>query len=460
MLGDIFVSYVNDVEFILSECVRFSKMDSADLQNIPAFEALSFLPHPSGRGIMICGVSAYQRIGDIADLAISRSLYTGRIHRQSVIEKLKQVIVQRFLCELRELEAREVSKAVNWAINSAAKGTSDTVHLIPCHLGHTKNPEKFSIGPVMFERTDSVIHRLRADFDDFVDREPNENNKDTARFYRDKSIEYYNTFGWIAEIKIAGCDNLISESRATRIVQYAIDCVHLLVGSHHSKHIRIGGPSFAPDRRAKIVLNAEGKLSISASVDWLSDGLPEGWWKALNSKDRVELLALIGCAIEAGCGLPHPAPLAQRFLDAVSWFGEAVRDPFRASRLIKYVTAIERILSTKNEEKLAETLADRGSAMAMIVEGDSREVMRRKFKSVYDLRSRLVHGSRSPHDLGLGQGLIDAEQLTRSVLFGALLFFKEEGLRAKKVNIKSLDRGFGRLTEWADKNMETDAAKQ
>ncbi|RST87255.1 hypothetical protein EJC49_06470 [Aquibium carbonis] len=454
------MSYVKDVEFILGECVRFSNMKPEDLQTLPVFEALFFLPHPSGRGIMICGVSAYQRICDIADVAISRSLYAGRIHRQSVVEKLKQVIVKRFLCENRDIEAREASKAVNWAINSAAKGTSDTVHLIPCHLGYTKNPEEFSIGPVIFQRTNSVIHRLRADFDDFVDRESNDDNKDTARFYLEKSIEYYNTSGWVAEIKIVGCDNLISESRATRIVQYAIDCVHLLVGSDHSKHIRMGGPSFAPDRRAKIVLNAEGKLSISASVNWLSNGLPEGWWEAQNSKDRAELLALIGCAIEAGCDLPRPAPLAQRFLDSVSWFGEAVRDPFRASRLVKYVTAIERILSTKNEEKLAETLADRGSAMAMIVEGDSREVMRRKFKSVYDLRSRLVHGSRSPHDVGLGQGLIDAEQLTRSVLFGALLFFKEEGLRAKKVNFKSLDRGFERLTEWAYKNMETDAAKQ
>ena len=65
----------------------------------------------------------------------------------------------------------------------------------------------------------------------------------------------------------------------------------------------------------------------------------------------------MGVAIENGVNALKPMPLARRFLDAAAWYGEAVRDEFPASRLVKYVIAIERIVATsKNEENLSDTL--------------------------------------------------------------------------------------------------------
>jgi hypothetical protein len=452
------MAYSDDIAFILSECARHAKMERHELRALPFADAFASLPHPSKRGAMICGAAAYQRLRDMAELALSRSVYAGRIDREAVVQNLKEVIVQRFLREKRELNGAQAEKAAHWAVKSAGKAVSDSTHLLPCHLGHAETPEKFSIGPVVFQKCKTVLTRLEPAFGVYVNNGLDERDREHAAWLLNETQQYYGSFDWIAEVHIEGCDRPTSERRGARMVQSALDCLHLLVGAAHSDHMRAGGPSFGMDRRGKIELSADGKIWISTSVDWLSHHFKAGWWDAINSNGGDEFVELMGLAIETGHDLPHPAPMAQRFLDAAAWYGEAVRDPFSASRLVKYVTAIERILSTKNEDKLADTLAARGSAIVMAIEEEDRETLRQRFKDVYDLRSRLVHGARSPLDAGLGHGLYEAERLTRSVLFSSLLFFRDEGLRAKEVSINRMEDAFGRLMDWAERETANRAA--
>jgi hypothetical protein len=80
---------------------------------------------------------------------------------------------------------------------------------------------------------------------------------------------------------------------------------------------------------------------------------------------------------------------------------------------------------------------------------DDIEKLRKRFHDVYELRSRLVHGSRSPQAEGLGSSLREAEELARAVLFGDLKMLQEPGLESRDATIKRLDETFVRLADWA-----------
>lgn len=450
-------TYADDIEFVLLEAVRIGRMDPRETLKLPFPENMATLPHPSGTGQMLCGAMAYKRLQSLVDLALSRSQHAGRIEPEAVFTKLKSVIVRRFLCEKRELNTREADRAVSAAIKAAARARTDLTHFVPCHLGHAETPESISIGPVRFQPRNVVIERLEPDLQAYLE-EPRAlagtKKPEDRRELREKLLaharEYYGSFGWVAEVTIHDFDPPTSRQRGRRIVQSALDCLHLLIGTAYSSHMRVGGPSFRTDRRGQFEVDANGNVKLSASVDWLGHNLGDGWWEMVNSEGGDHLIELMGVAIEAGHDIPRPAPLAQRFLDGVAWYGEAVRDEFAASRLIKYVTAIERILTTKNEENLIEVLANRGSALIHNPGEDDLETLRKRFRGVYDLRSHLVHGSQSPLDAGFGPRLREAENLARSVLFRALQFFKREGLEVREVSSPKLDDAYGTLLEWAD----------
>jgi hypothetical protein len=143
-------TYVDDIRFVLSEVGRIAKMDPREVLKLPFEESLAMLPHPSGRGKMVCGAAAYRRLQNLADRALARSLYAGRIEATAVFKQLSSLIVQRFVCEGRELDESQAARVVNAAIKASAAACRDLTHFLPCHLGHEKSPESFSIGPVKF----------------------------------------------------------------------------------------------------------------------------------------------------------------------------------------------------------------------------------------------------------------------------------------------------------------------
>lgn len=450
-------TYVEDIEFVIQEVARFARMKPDELRKLHFTELLSNLPHPSGGGQMFCGSAAYKRLRDLASLAVSRSRYAGRIDPGTVFSELKHLIVDRFYCDKRTLDTKQADRVVSSAIRAVAKNLTDLTHFIPCHLGHEENPESFSIGPVHFQLRGNVFGRLEPALRRHVSRGPTRPNSEKPEDYRKYSRqlltdarEYYETFGWIAEVTIHDCDRPMSRLRAGRIVQNALDCLHLLIGAAYSNHMRAGGLSFNTDRRGRIEIDGDDSINLSLSTDWLGHNLGEGWWDYVSGQDGGKLVERMGIAIEAGNDISQPAPLARRFLDGIAWYGEAVRDEFPASRLIKYVLAIERIVMMKDEKEITQVFASRGSALIHDPGNDDFENTRKRFLEVYDMRSRLAHGLQIPLDKEIAFLLHEAEYLSRMVLVRALGFFKREGLELRKLKDKKLEKNYASLIEWAE----------
>ena len=221
----------------------------------------------------------------------------------------------------------------------------------------------------------------------------------------------------------------------------------------HSSRMRMGGPRFQADIRGAIEITDNGLPRLATSIGWHSPYFGEDWWAKINSQGADKLIHKMGIAIQYGANLSAPSPIGQRFLDAAAWYGEAVRDYFPASRLVKYVTAIERILTTKNEKQLSETIAMRGAAILMAGGDGTPARDREQLKHVYDMRSRIIHGSRSPHERGLGRILQDAERLSRRIILSSLHFFGEDGLQKSNYTPKMLDNDFVTLIIWAENRL-------
>jgi hypothetical protein len=449
-------TYADDFAFVLQEIASFDPVAAIKSAATARRNSgmLASLPHPSGRGQMACSVAAYRRLRDVAETALTRSQFIGRVETEAVFKELKKITVQKFIRDGSEIDQRTTDRAVAAAVKAAGKSCVDLTHFVPCHLGHGKTPQSFSLGPVRFQQRGHVMQRLAPAFTAYVESEGAESpaGRDHLEFLSTDAQAYYNSFDWIAEVTVASCDPPTSRQRARHIVGRALDCLQLLIGADYSNHMRVGGPRFSTDRRGRVEMDVDGRIDISVSVDWLGHNLGENWWESVNSENGDELIALMGVALEAAHTSHVPAPMVQRFLDGAAWYGEAARDEFMASRVIKYVTAIERMLVTENAEtrQIAETLATRGAALIHNPGIADLESLHKRFKAVYDLRSRLVHGSRSPLDQGFGFGLREAETLARSTLFRSLCLFQRDGLQRRDANDRDLESAFTSVLKWAN----------
>jgi hypothetical protein len=46
--------YSDDIEFVLLELVRFARLEFVDLRTLPLEDQWASMPHPTGRGDLIC----------------------------------------------------------------------------------------------------------------------------------------------------------------------------------------------------------------------------------------------------------------------------------------------------------------------------------------------------------------------------------------------------------------------
>jgi len=405
---------------------------------------MALLPHPSGKYQISCGIDAFRRLQNASDMAVAQSEFAGRMDSKLVFDAMKGIVTSRFLKEQREINQSKCDKAFSTAIKIAKKSLADTVFWIPVHLGRVQNPSMFEIGPIKFEPMEDFLQGIEGELEEYIDK--NDSRAEVRRNLRQTTESYYRKFGWSARVEIIGCSPSIAKNAAYRRVQHAIDCIHLFLGAKYSDHMRMGGPNFFVDRRSQISKGGNGEVSISSSVDWKTNQLPDDWWEVVCADGYEQMVDLFGQAIEHGTDVANPAPLSQRILDALMWFGEAVRDEFQAARIVKYVTSIERLLVTEEkEEELVEMLSRRGASILCTHEGYDFDESVQRLKKVYSLRSELVHGSRSPVDPKMAEGEREAEILARHILFGFTGFTGDQGLRETDLPKKQLSENFRKL---------------
>src|SRR5438270_6456226 len=115
----------------------------------------------------------------------------------------------------------------------------------------------------------------------------------------------------------------------------------------------VGGPGLESDVSATIQVR-DGVTLASHSVGATSAvGFEEGWADMLNSLRSRELVTAAARAIEPLLNPAIQRPLGQRFIDAASWHGQAVRESSPAAAIVKSVSALERLVTTEKSTSAA-----------------------------------------------------------------------------------------------------------
>lgn len=127
------------------------------------------------------------------------------------------------------------------------------------------------------------------------------------------------------------------------------------------------------------------------------------------------LIPLVGCA-----PVRH---LQQRFLDAVNWFGDAAIDPESTASVVKYVSAIERVMFGSRSHERKKDFAGRLEALWKAYDCDGRKTIGTDARAIYDARSSLLHGAVSPRDATVDRLAVLSEKLSRLCILCALQLY-------------------------------------
>ena len=444
---------LTDLEYFFSELANVPN-------DVPPEDALDYiaamLPHPSGNGLMKCSPQSSKRLHLMAERSLANSNVSFQLSSNTVFEELRKLVVQRFFVEDRPVNQSQANKVTSAAIRSAKKHFQTTKTYLPCHIDHIEQPNFFSIGPVKFYPINSFMSKFETDEISFIEAGRETKSVLHRRWLVKEMRSNFKTFSWIAEVKTMDCDEATTRRKANTIIANALNSLNVLLGEKRSEQMLLAGPGVPPRIHSKITENtSSGVMNISIGVEQKLNGLRGNWWEELCSNEREQIVQLIGRVLSIELDNSKTPQLVQRLLDAFSWYGEGVRDQFPASKIVKYVTAIERLVVTDgNTKKLTQTVVMRCAALLKIIGHENFDKISDDMTSVYALRSGYAHGSKSPVEVDYKNGVELAEKLSRSAIWAAILFY-EDGLTTANYSNAKLKKSYQRLIKWAEELDDT-----
>lgn len=443
---------IPDAKFVIAECGRIQELlNRGGLRSIARTDHMSSLPHPSGQGEMVCGHVASSIITDFAKEAAERGGISKRVSLGSIREELARLFVYRFFKEGREIDMKQIDRLFNATVKASQKYLDQITHFIPCHLMNVKDPDSFSLGPVTFHNKLSMARRVLSQSRSSIKCDKNTVQGRHERNLLVRALRYYRNFRWVAEVSVPRCDGPTSNRIAEEAVTASLNCLHLLLGVANTSRMQLGGFDVSGDGRAKLTIGSDGLLEPSLSFSYLGEVIYQDGWSEMLSEPRVLYWKnLFDAVLEVTIDPELDRPISRRFIDAAQWFGEATRDNSYATKTVKYVTALERLLMTDEKDDISLIVSQRVAALCFSAEVGRDEWIRRA-KDAYDLRSRLVHGSISPASLELEEGAINAAQIAEAALTRAIEAFGVEDLRHGGLRSDQLAKWFGEYMKWADK---------
>ena len=407
-------------------------------------DALCMIPRSDGRGHLICGFEAMRRFGMLADRVLEYDPWlTGRLSRSKTKDRMVAAFVQRVLREEREVDTGTAEQILKDVSEGSHASLRTGEHYIPCVLFLNGGPDEFSIGPVTFFRRieffrsrhgalkkseeasiQSHIEQVERAVEGGFPREKAATTEQSRHFVRGKqarALKTFRNYPWIAMVKMSACDYETGVSVAERVVGLAINSIRVLLGAKHTDRIRLAWSRSDALRTARMWSDAEGIIRFG--IGSRADG-PVGftnWYEGLTQCGGFDL-KVFGSALKPLVECAPVRHLQQRFLDAVNWFGDAATDPEPTASVVKYVSAIERVMfgSWNPERKRTKDFACRLEALWAAYDCDGHKTIAADARKIYDARSSLLHGAVSPQDTNVHKLAALSEKLSRTCILCTL----------------------------------------
>jgi hypothetical protein len=331
----------------------------------------------------------------------------GRIDPDAVAEAILSELTGRFVHQGRAPDRTQTARMLGAALRRARADMEDRTHFIP----REARAEAIAADP---------------EFAALVERD-------------------FAPWGWTAEITVRGCDRTVSRQRALAAVDGALDMLRLYAGARRARCLgRAGAPGLPAVVPAGLWADSKGRLRpLRAEAAPPVDGAD--MLRRFHTGDGRDWLDRSGKTLRPLADPSLAWPLAARFREAASWFGEGTTEASPAARILDFVTAIERAVVTGDHAEVWRAVTRRAAFLAAAAEGGNPADWLRQAGDVYEIRSQIVHGALSPFAPEAAAMARPAAELARAAVRGALGFFETLGLTRARFSAGRLDREFQRL---------------
>lgn len=386
-------------------------------------DKLCDLPHPSGKGLVLCTRDAYDAIYSMAERHIN-SLPNAEDYS---LKDMAEAIRNHVLVAARDEPSDEaiIARTLHEAtVHSQAEHCVRTFHF-PCVLVSSHAPSQFSFGPVGFATLATFLELKKNALDTYTERNP---HRQSATAWAEGLKSYVPGNPWIASVTIPPCAPSVSQLRAEQTTATAINLIRLLIGAGHARDMRLGH-SLSPSPSSYAFLVETNEDLDIWSTHRVSGALVEDDWYATLRSRAPQYWARAEHLLHAGTK-GRRSEIAGRVLDAVSWFGEASLETIPGTQIAKFEAALERLTVT-GPFKLHLFC----SRVALLAYGRQEEIEECYWKAfdIHLARSQVLHGVISPKSPVFRKSLSLAHEITRTVLFRALeihCFLDDSGARS------------------------------
>lgn len=289
------------------------------------------------------------------------------------------------------------------------KKVQDITYFFPFNAPSLSPEKEIQIGSAKITHKDSVYAKVKDDsyYDLFIKN----NNPDS--------------FNFLLSITIPKRSNKMSESRAQNVAAFIYGVIKVFTTSYEIKANQVNLMN-NPTKN-----NINHYIASNRDEYWIGGSYTFGedlqdFWDSFEEDLETDLGVVIKKLILRAASPTNKECLADRLIDAFYWFGDASRDNNSSAQVVKLVTAMERLVTVKNED-ITKNFCRRVSCLIAVAHGEIDERCKES-KKIYKLRSDFVHGSRSiykTYDTELG---FDPFKLAYPAILSACILFYKLGL--------------------------------
>ncbi|HHQ6595622.1 TPA: hypothetical protein ACSTLU_001856 [Serratia fonticola] len=419
---------LTDFQFIYDEAFRYARAYSDDsdiplsafLDNEPPlshFSKISFL----GEEVVIGG-NANERFHIIAKRLIKpnkskskRNITNDRLVKFLKIEFSKLVLEGEGL-----LDESLCQRIIDRALQSAEKKLTKMTHYIPISFFGDYNNEEFEFGSVKVIPSNRIKEH-------YLENTTLYNELSSKVPYDRKDIHnHIKGHNAILCIDVPPCDEVISKQRALLVTKVFVGILHLISDRDNIKNIGVSKYSIEKNKFIKLYKESD-EYKISMHV--IFGGSHCDGWRDVLDPNKSNLMKIYASTINKILSPETHEVLNNRIIDAIIWYSEAISDKSMLSRILKYSTAIERLVTTSKTD-VSRQVENRVSKLIAIFEGE-RELWRKRIEDMYSFRSDIVHGTYSlSNEVNLPSDKI-FETIAQKAIHSATILFSQIGLEAK-----------------------------
>lgn len=443
---------------VIEDLISFDRLANGEFREaLEAADPWLQFPHSSGRGSRLAGPRTRECLRELTKRALQSDRLSERANFGEAFRFLKERFAKTFIADQVAICPDSVEDLMKSTANYSRSRLSNWEVWLPVRFAFQTDDVRILLGDVELLPAKFLFRQLHGEIRHYISGASPQDRELQKRQVVD-AIEYYKNYKWAARVQIYGCDAKTIRLAAEDTLLSALDCLHVAFGRKISSRLRVGSLAVSHAQSSTVLRRDGGPAEIwwsRGTLDVL--GLPDNWADWLADTDLNHLLKLSGVALEAKSRFESERTLAARYLECARWFGEAVRDDAPFSKIVKYITAIERGVVAGSRSSLKTTVATRVSDLLYTtLEGVSWHQTFEDVRNAYRLRSDLVHGTVSPFDDSVKAGVANCGELAENTL-RVLLFRLSAQLTDTKISERDYASWFSEIRDYSQRLIERDS---